>query len=123
MKALSIKQPWAWLIVNGYKDVENRTWHTNFWGKLLIHASKTFDHEGHDYVISEMGMDIPMVKTDYDLGALVGMVNMIHCVTQHTSEWFCGPYGFVFTGHLAFKKPIPYRGQLGFFNVPEDVLK
>ncbi len=37
---LSIRQPWAWLIVNGYKDIENRTWSTRFRGKVLIHAGK-----------------------------------------------------------------------------------
>ncbi|WP_229215634.1 ASCH domain-containing protein [Duganella sp. CY15W] len=40
MKALSIRQPWAWLIVNGYKDIENRSWSTNVRGKVLVHASK-----------------------------------------------------------------------------------
>ncbi|WP_245839042.1 ASCH domain-containing protein [Yersinia kristensenii] len=39
MKALSIRQPWAWLIVNGYKDIENRTWNTKCRGPVLIHAS------------------------------------------------------------------------------------
>ena len=38
MKALSIKQPWAWLIVNGFKDIENRTWRTKIRGEFLIHA-------------------------------------------------------------------------------------
>ena len=37
---LSIRQPWAWLIVNGYKDIENRTWSTRFRGKVLIHGMK-----------------------------------------------------------------------------------
>ena len=40
LKALSIRQPWAWLIVNGFKDVENRNWRTHWRGRLLIHASK-----------------------------------------------------------------------------------
>lgn len=43
MKALSIRQPWAWLIANGHKDIENRTSHTNFRGDFLIHASKKFE--------------------------------------------------------------------------------
>ena len=37
-RALSIRQPWAWLILNGYKDLENRTWRTDYRGPLLIHA-------------------------------------------------------------------------------------
>src|SRR3972149_11819690 len=45
MKALSIIQPWAWLIVHGHKPVENRRWPTSFRGQFLIHAGKKFDHE------------------------------------------------------------------------------
>ena len=43
MKALSIRQPWAWLIARGVKTVENRTWATNFRGRFYIHASAKFD--------------------------------------------------------------------------------
>lgn len=39
MKAISIRQPWAWLIVNGFKDIENRSWRTKYRGPVLIHAS------------------------------------------------------------------------------------
>ncbi len=39
LRVLSLRQPWAWLIVNGYKDIENRSWRTNHRGPLLIHAS------------------------------------------------------------------------------------
>ena len=39
MKCLSILQPWAWAIIHGGKDVENRTWRTAYRGPLLIHAS------------------------------------------------------------------------------------
>ena len=43
MKVLTIKQPWACLIVNGYKEYEFRTWKTNYRGKILIHAGKIID--------------------------------------------------------------------------------
>jgi hypothetical protein len=43
MKALSIKQPWAWLIVSGHKDIENRNCPTRFRGRLLVHAGKKVD--------------------------------------------------------------------------------
>lgn len=42
MKALSIRQPWAWWIVNGPKRVENRTWATKYRGPVLIHAGKAW---------------------------------------------------------------------------------
>jgi hypothetical protein len=40
MKALSIRQPWAWLIVHGWKDVENRNWQTKHRGRFLVHAAQ-----------------------------------------------------------------------------------
>ena len=43
MKALSIRQPWSWLIAAGYKDIENRTWHTNYRGKFYVHAAKKLE--------------------------------------------------------------------------------
>ena len=43
MKAISIRQPWAWLVVHGYKDVDNRTWATKHRGPILIHAGKALD--------------------------------------------------------------------------------
>lgn len=45
MKAITIKQPWASLIVSGLKDIENRTWKTNFRGRVLIHAGKTRERQ------------------------------------------------------------------------------
>lgn len=40
MLALSIRQPWAWLIINGGKDIENRDWPTKFRSRILVHAGK-----------------------------------------------------------------------------------
>ena len=43
IKVLSVRQPWAWLICAGFKDVENRSWKTSYQGRLYIHAGKSFD--------------------------------------------------------------------------------
>ena len=43
MKAISVKQPWASLIISGIKDIENRKWKTNYRGRVLIHASNSTD--------------------------------------------------------------------------------
>lgn len=48
MKALSILQPWAWLITAGHKDIENRRWWTNYRGPFLIHAGKKWGAEQED---------------------------------------------------------------------------
>jgi len=98
MKAISIKQPWAWLIVNGYKDIENRSWSTNFRGRVYIHAS-----------LSPKNKSLPG-------GCIVGEVDIIDCVTESKSRWFSGKYGFVLSNPIAYNAPIPCKGQLGFFS-------
>ena len=119
MKALSIRQPWAWLIVHGYKDIENRTWSTDFRGRVYVHAGKRMKpgdfQEQRDY-IRESGLILP---EEPPLGAIVGEVTITDCVDSSSSQWFCGPYGFLLSSPVAYKDPIPYRGQLGFFQVEE----
>jgi hypothetical protein len=114
--ALSIQQPWAWLIVRGFKPVENRTWPTQYRGPLLIHAGQKFDHDGAAWV-RERFPDVPLPGvTSYERGGIVGRVRLATCVPFHASDWFVGPWGFV----LADPEPLPFvacRGMLGLFSV------
>ena len=124
MKALSIRQPWAWAIIHAGKDVENRTWHTRFRGPLLIHASKTFDHDGYEWLVENehlLTAEVPP-KDEIPRGGIVGKAMAIDCVDDHPSPFFFGPWGIV----LKESKPvpfIPYRGQLGLFDVPDEILE
>lgn len=45
MKTITIKEPWATLIANGYKEYEFRVWKTNYRGEILIHAGKSYDED------------------------------------------------------------------------------
>lgn len=114
MLTLSIQQPWAWLIARGYKDVENRTWKTNVRGFINIHAGKTFDREGYDFVRLNFPQ-IPMPEPNsFERGGIIGEVEIVNCVGHMDSSWFFGPFGFV----LAQAHPVkfkPCRGKLGFF--------
>lgn len=116
MLALSIRQPWAWLIVNGYKDVENRTWSTTFRGPVLIHAGKTMRRRDYDECANEafyLGVEVPEFA-DLDRGGIVGQAEIIDCVTESDSLWFTGPHGLV----LQNARPLPFqpcKGALGFF--------
>jgi hypothetical protein len=120
MIALSIRQPWAWLIVNGHKPVENRTWRTSYRGPLLIHASKGMTRREFAECRSitwamSLPIDLPSFE-ELERGGIVGQAVLIDCVNQHDSPFFFGPFGFV----LADAKPLPFRpckGQLGFFEV------
>lgn len=116
MKALSIRQPWAWLIVHGAKDIENRKWWTNYRGPFLVHAGLQVDHfDPQDLreVCKDFGLDYPETLPT---GGIVGSVDLVDCVTEDPSDWFEGPYGFI----LQNPRPLPFRplkGKLGFFEV------
>lgn len=116
--AISIKQPWAWLIVNGHKDIENRNWHTSVRGTVFIHASKAFDKDGYVWV-KEAFPEIKMPEVEeFQTGGIVGSAEIWGCVNRSGSPWFFGEYGF----KLKDAKVLPfreYRGQLGFFKVLE----
>ena len=122
MKAISIRLPWAWLIVHGYKDVENRTWATKHRGPILIHAGKTLDR--YFYQVRQgvraqgvlaQGVEFPDAR-HIERGGIVGQVIIVDCVTESSSEWFDGPYGFV----LEDAQPLPFqpcKGRLGIFDL------
>jgi hypothetical protein len=119
MKALSVRQPWAWLIVAGYKDVENRSWRTDYRGRLLIHASQTADKwamGAYQEQAEEYGYDLP---DEYPTGAIVGSVELVDCVEQYDSEWFEGPIGWILDKPEAFASPIPAKGKLGLWEAPD----
>jgi len=122
MKALSILQPWAWLIVHGHKDIENRTWSTTRRGRILVHAGKRYsvrDYEDdREYFYEAQNIILPAYD-DIPRGGIVGEVDIVDCVQRSNSEWFYGPYGFVLANAKA--SPFrPYRGALGFFEVSES---
>ncbi|SNS53603.1 hypothetical protein SAMN06295912_108135 [Sphingomonas laterariae] len=127
MKALSVRQPWAFSILFGGKEIENRNWSTRYRGPLALHAAKGMTNDEFDawqLFLSVQGLrgDWLTSKTMADLqrGGVVGMVDLVDCVNAHPSRWFQGPYGFV----LANPRPvafIPCAGKLGFFDLPAHV--
>jgi len=125
MKALSIRQPWAWLIIKGEKPIENRSWVSNHRGPLLIHASQEFDKAGYQWVRKNFPRLKMSTPAKFTLGALIGTVEMVGLIIpgeDYRSAWFSGPYGFLFRSPKEFETPIPWKGQLGFFEVPEKLL-
>lgn len=119
-RALSIRQPWAWLIVNRYKDVENRVWQTQVRGRILIHAgAKPVTKSGYDeflQVCRQRRIKNYPDRDEFDLGGIVGSVDLVDCVDDSRSYWFFGPFGFVLKNarRSRFHK---VKGMLGFFRV------
>jgi hypothetical protein len=116
-KCISIRQPWAWLIVSGHKDIENRDWQTTYRGPVAIHAAKYIPYEDECREIEEkFGVKLP---GDFDVGGVIGTSEIIDCVPAHTSRWFFGRYGFV----LRKARPVPFipmKGRLGIFEASLD---
>lgn len=122
MRALSILQPWAHLIVQGHKDIENRRWRSSFRGRFIVQAGKKWGREQRDDLAFVRAAFPDLILPDtFELGGIVGAVTMTDCVDRSDSPWFFGPHGFV----LADARPckfVPYKGQLGFFDIPREAI-
>ena len=129
MKAISIKQPWAWAFCHG-KDVENRDWRyrPTYRGPILIHASKTFDREGYAWLLDHCQyLDIPwqsfpdeqdfsLRMSGFGMGGVVAVGYMAGTVTNSDSPFFFGPIGLLIN-HVRPTEFIECRGQLGLFDI------
>ena len=128
-KCLSVKQPFAWAVVVGAKDIENRTWRSNYIGRLYIHAGQKEQSELVEEVVERVArcrnLTTKAALDDYrqhwelGRGAVVGSVYMLGCAVSHGSEWFDPRfrYGFMFTDAKRIE-PVPVRGQQRFFTTP-----
>ncbi len=100
MKAITIKQPWASLIVEGIKDIENRTWPCpkKYIGKrILIHAGedRKLDKKPLDIVfnkkqfsvLNELYTELDLCKKHNNYGVIIGSVEIVDCVINHPSIW------------------------------------
>jgi predicted transcriptional regulator len=117
MKALSIKQPFAELVLQGKKKIELRKWNTNFRGKFLIHSPKVPE----DQAMEKFGFkELPK-------GCILGKVELVEVKKYkddkehkkdknlHLADAVWGNYGFILKNPERFKKPIPCKGNLGFW--------
>jgi hypothetical protein len=114
LPAITVRQPWAWLIVNGFKDIENRSKPIRYPGSLLIHAGLSRDclDQNVKWVLKKYGI---VVANELERGGIVGVVDVIDCVESHKSKWFeKGSFGWVLANprRLKFK---PCKGALSFF--------
>ena len=109
LRALSVAQPWAWLICGGFKDVENRSWRTSYRGPLLIHAGMK--------VRSADAVQLNGIVPPEELqpGGIVGIADLVDCLEESSSPWFDGTgYGWVLRSprQLRFRK---CKGSPGLF--------
>jgi hypothetical protein len=134
MKALTIRQPWAWAVFHAEppKDVENRDWRTDYRGPLVIHAAKGMTREEYHsfwefYGFARLAsgaadsvLNLPAYE-DLARGAIIGVVELADCVRSHHSPWFQGEYGFVLQNPRPLARPIATAGALKLWDVPPHV--
>jgi len=127
MKVLTVKQPYASLIVDGVKDIENRTWKCpeEYVGKrILIHAGLKpanirFEIEGQA-TSKEILMFSALNRAEEEnlFGYIIGSVQIVDCVINHPSVWAekaFNLYNWVLANPIKFDKPIYCKGHLRFF--------
>ena len=128
VRAITVRQPWAGLIVIGTKDVENRTWATNYRGPLLIHAGRKMGVKERE-ALGRFEGRYPEYAGDPLLnarGCILGYVELVDCSVQRRrpfNRWHEeGMIGWYLKNPVMFGWGIKYRGQLGLFDVPIDIL-
>jgi len=128
MKALTVRNPWASLIVNGYKKYEFRSWKTNYRGKILIHSSANLE--------KNMLSRFSEYNLDYVNGAIIGECEITDCIlvdaefnkklieinpivygrSNHTET-----YAWKLENIKKYDKPICAKGKLGLWNYEGDI--
>lgn len=128
-KALTVKQPWAWLILHGGKDVENRMWPISYRGPLLIHAGKTYDDEADyffDWAATYTEIDTSVYPTPDEIvyGAIIGRVQLVGCQTLYRSDWADDEqWNWILADPEPFAEPVPWCGRLGLWQISDEELR
>ena len=127
MKVLTIKQPWATLIMQGDKRFEFRSWKTNYRGELLIHAGKGIDKEAMKRLSKYIPENLPSEK-------ILGKVKLVDCIEMstefkeillkenkdiYTDSSFKENYVWKLENVEVFDKPIETKGKLGLWEYKE----
>lgn len=124
MKVLTIREPWASLIINGYKKYEFRSWKTNYRGKILIHTSQKIEKEMlsrfKDYNLNCIGgaiigeaelTDCILVDENFNQ-SLRKIDNVVYGRSNHVEK-----YAWKLENVKKYDEPIPMKGKLGLWNI------
>lgn len=114
-RVLTLKQPWATLVMDGHKPIENRGWKVNYRGDLWIHAGVGVDQEGLEDALSGplvAGRELPR-------GVVLGRVRLVDMVQDADSPWAIpGQWHWVMADPRPLETPIPAAGMPGLWTWP-----
>ena len=122
MKALTVRQPWAALLMAGIKDVENRSQPTSFRGRLAVHAALKFADPSPYLVLADVAAELELSKSAVlrlPRGVVLGSVELHDCRQDSGSRWALpGQWHWLVRDPRPLPEPVPARGQLGVWNWP-----
>ena len=120
MKGLTVKEPWATLIIEGYKKYEFRSWKTKYRGKILIHAGATLE--------KDMVPRFTCYGLKYNCGYIIGEAELVDCILVdekfdkelkeinpivYAKSTHAEKYAWKLENVVKYDKPILHKGQLG----------
>jgi ASCH domain len=127
MRALSIRQPWAELILSGRKTIETRTWRTSYRGLIAVHSGWIIEQE----FCTLYGYDPEALAH----GGLIGTVEVVDIIEFTTETWRTlreqhgvpdadpgGRIGWLLANPHRFDHVIPLRGLPGLFPLPAEIV-
>ncbi|GGX62926.1 hypothetical protein GCM10007385_35070 [Tateyamaria omphalii] len=137
-KALSIRQPWVWAIINAGKRIENRPRRFHYRGPICLHASTAPlppEEIAYSYCVEDVLAwhrtkpvstkeakkeppslsDLTPRLCDIQRGGIIGTAEIVDCIEHSNDPWFFGPYGLVLDNVQAVDF-IPVKGALGLFD-------
>lgn len=139
MKALTIHQPWASLLVWGKKKYETRDWKWKYRGLIAIHAGKEplSPLESYYDILCALKEDTANFNEPYfdsTFGKIIAIATLkdIHLMTRQLINkqshlerlcgyWEPGRYAWEFTDIKSLSEPIPVRGMPGLWDVPHEI--
>ena len=143
MRVITVRQPWAWAIIHGQKDVENRTRNIagSYRGPVAIHAALRYSDEAWESTTLNAAVAFGSNADSHDLierrGAIIGVVDLVgvHLSATHEERWNaelerreqCSPWAMVDHYHLELANPrpidpIPAKGKLGLWRPDAELL-
>lgn len=125
IRGLTLIRPWSWAIAHAGKDVENRTWEPpagTIGSWLAIHSGQKYDQESAEWMLDDLELAHVPAKDADPAGVIVAVAQFAEVVTESTSEWFVGPFGWRLENVTALPEAVPCKGALGLWTLPEAVL-
>lgn len=122
MQTLSVRPAWAWAIMFGGKDIENRSWPTKHRGQLLIHASTNMtsaDDDADEIMRIDPKLDVPLIL---ETGAIMGVVDVVDCVQGHRSKWAYPDQWHWVLRNARPLAPFDTKGKLGIWQFPDTLI-